>query len=272
MATTLAPLQARGAHRPLSAFTKLTVAGLVGIGILVPLSGIILSGGQVNVQALPITVVSWLLAAVVMGRPVGGWRWSPLLGTIFSGLLLSRSAPKLVYGLSNPGDTVVFALHVIWLPVMLIACLAGIVATVQNYRPALVGQRTPGWLPYVLTAVVALCTGAILVALIPQQNAAAGVGADTLASLPALTTSQLTFDQAEIRVKVGETVALRLDNADNIPHSFNIDAFNVHAPMPSGKSGLALFKPTVPGTYIFYCSIPGHREAGMVGTLIVAPL
>lgn len=24
-----------------------------------------------------------------------------------------------------------------------------------------------------------------------------------------------------------------------------------------------------PGTYEFYCTVPGHREAGMVGTLIV---
>lgn len=27
--------------------------------------------------------------------------------------------------------------------------------------------------------------------------------------------------------------------------------------------------PAAPGTYEFYCSIPGHREAGMKGTLVV---
>lgn len=25
-----------------------------------------------------------------------------------------------------------------------------------------------------------------------------------------------------------------------------------------------------PGTYAFYCSVPGHRDAGMTGTLLVA--
>jgi Copper binding proteins, plastocyanin/azurin family len=34
---------------------------------------------------------------------------------------------------------------------------------------------------------------------------------------------------------------------------------------------LGLFRPTAAGTYTFYCSGPGHCEAGMVGTLIVEP-
>jgi uncharacterized cupredoxin-like copper-binding protein len=41
--------------------------------------------------------------------------------------------------------------------------------------------------------------------------------------------------------------------------------------MAAGKPALALFTPTTTGTYSFYCGVPGHREAGMVGTLIVEP-
>ena len=52
--------------------------------------------------------------------------------------------------------------------------------------------------------------------------------------------------------------------------SFDIDEFNVHAPMPVNKSGLAIFKPAEPGSYTCYCSVPGHRER-MHGTLIVEP-
>jgi uncharacterized cupredoxin-like copper-binding protein len=113
--------------------------------------------------------------------------------------------------------------------------------------------------------------GASLVAAIPQAEAAAGVSPEALAQLPALRTAHYTFDQAELRAKVGQTVALRLENNDAGAHSFDIDAFNIHAPMPAGKIALAFFTPSAPGTYTFYCRIPGHTEAGMVGTLIVEP-
>jgi uncharacterized cupredoxin-like copper-binding protein len=45
--------------------------------------------------------------------------------------------------------------------------------------------------------------------------------------------------------------------------------------MPAGKSSLALLKATRPGTYTFYCGVPGHANQatgeGMVGKLIVTP-
>jgi uncharacterized cupredoxin-like copper-binding protein len=80
-----------------------------------------------------------------------------------------------------------------------------------------------------------------------------------------------SFTPGEIRVRAGETVVLRLDNTDTQGHRFDIDELNVHVLMPVNQPGLAVFTPTTPGSYRFYCDIPGHPEAGMVGTLIVEP-
>jgi uncharacterized cupredoxin-like copper-binding protein len=41
--------------------------------------------------------------------------------------------------------------------------------------------------------------------------------------------------------------------------------------MPGNETALALFRPTESGAYTFYCGVPGHRAAGMVGTLLVVP-
>ncbi len=113
--------------------------------------------------------------------------------------------------------------------------------------------------------------GASLVAAIPPSDATAGVSAKALAQLPALVAGRNSFSQAELHARVGETVALRLENSDTQAHYFDIDTLNVHVSIPTGNPALALFTPTTPGTYTFYCHVPGHREAGMVGTLVVKP-
>ena len=100
---------------------------------------------------------------------------------------------------------------------------------------------------------------------------ASGVSTETLAALPALTAANHQFGQAELHARTGETVALRLENADTAGHSFDIDELGLHVSMPPGEPALALFTAGAPGTYTFYCGVPGHREAGMVGTLIVEP-
>jgi len=84
-------------------------------------------------------------------------------------------------------------------------------------------------------------------------------------------TKDFKFSQPELRVRVGETVTLRLDNEDMLPHSFDVDELDVHAAMPAKDQAVVTFTPTTPGTYTFYCAVPRHREAGMVGTLIVEP-
>jgi heme/copper-type cytochrome/quinol oxidase subunit 2 len=52
---------------------------------------------------------------------------------------------------------------------------------------------------------------------------------------------------------------------------FEVDKFNIYAPALPGEEGLALFKPTQPGTYTFSCAphCPKATGEGMDGTFIV---
>jgi uncharacterized cupredoxin-like copper-binding protein len=113
--------------------------------------------------------------------------------------------------------------------------------------------------------------GAIVVAALPQPPLGLQVEPVALASLPAVGAKDFVFSTDTLQVKPGDTIAIRLDNGDDGPHSFDIDELNVHTLMPSKSTSLSIFKATTPGEYIFYCAVGTHRQAGMVGTLIVAP-
>ena len=172
------------------------------------------------------------------------------------------------FNLTHPAETALFIATLVGLVLLLITVIAGVAALLVGERQATEGPR---WLRGFLIGTAAFTLGASLVATIPPSDVTSGVSAETLARLPALVSGRNTLDQAELRGRVGETVALRLENGDTQTQSFDIDAFNVHVPMPTGSPALALFTPTAPGTYTFYCRIPGHTEAEMVGTLTVAP-
>ena len=91
------------------------------------------------------------------------------------------------------------------------------------------------------------------------------------AALPAVEFRNFEFTQKEIRVKAGEQVALRVVNVDAMPHSFDIDELDVHAPIPANGSGLALFRAGKPGRYLVYCAPHFDKKSGqgMKATLIV---
>lgn len=93
-------------------------------------------------------------------------------------------------------------------------------------------------------------------------------------------TSGLHYYPNQITVKRLQSVELQLINNDNIDHDLeflriphkeaqpNSDSvIHVHA-KPKSTSTLS-FTPILEGVYEFYCTIPGHKEGGMVGTLIV---
>jgi plastocyanin len=82
------------------------------------------------------------------------------------------------------------------------------------------------------------------------------------------------FDPNEIDVSAGEDIAVRLHSEDQT-HDFVIEAegkepeqFVVEA--QGGKTATGGFSIARPGNYTFFCSLPGHRAAGMVGTITVS--
>ncbi len=261
------------ARRPLTPLAALTAAATAALGgVLFYLMGAIFR------ELIPPMVVFGGLSIAVAAVIVFTRRaWTPLLGSLvavlLAAVLIIPAASEIAHSLGNPNDPLFGVLTVLF-PCLAVAFLAGIAATVQRYRWAAAAGAAPSgprWLAPALIALGGLIAGANLVAAIPQKGAAASVSPDVLASLPTLSARGFAFEQPELRVKAGQLVALRLQNGDQAPHSFDVDALGVHAPIPVGQDGVALFRPTAPGTYVFYCAPHFDKETGqgMQGTLIV---
>ena len=101
----------------------------------------------------------------------------------------------------------------------------------------------------------------------PATTGGGAAGATTLA-LQADPTGQLKFVESKLTAKAGE-ITIKLTNASAVPHDVAVDgASGVSDQVQDGGSAeLTVNLPA--GTYQYYCTVPGHRQAGMVGTLTV---
>lgn len=63
-------------------------------------------------------------------------------------------------------------------------------------------------------------------------------------------------------------ITVKMQNKSGTPHDIVIDGKGAGKQVTNG--GVSSFKAKfTPGSYQFYCSVPGHKAAGMVGTLTV---
>ena len=81
----------------------------------------------------------------------------------------------------------------------------------------------------------------------------------------------IVYNNTSLTAQVGQEVTVTLDNVGALEHSFLIDELGVDSGIvAAGASGTLTFTPTTAGTYTFYCNVPGHSDAGMLGELIVS--
>lgn len=81
-----------------------------------------------------------------------------------------------------------------------------------------------------------------------------------------VTSGYLFFKPSTIKAKVNKPVKITFTNTGM--HDFTINELGVKVDL-KGTRGVASFTPTKTGTYTYYCSVAGHKEGGMVGTLVV---
>lgn len=109
-----------------------------------------------------------------------------------------------------------------------------------------------------------------------------GSGTELTINIPP---SQFSYDPSTIIVKRNQKISLILNNNDSIEHDLEIKKiplvettgkhqghgsnsdFHLHA--AAKKQSKLTFTPSLEGTYTFYCTIPGHKESGMFGELVV---
>lgn len=76
-----------------------------------------------------------------------------------------------------------------------------------------------------------------------------------------------------LTVHEGEIVQINLINGEGAEHDVVIDQYAARSDRVLGKgaSSTLSFTADKPGEFVYFCSVAGHREAGMVGRMEVAP-
>ena len=82
-----------------------------------------------------------------------------------------------------------------------------------------------------------------------------------------LEAENMAFSSEELVANAGE-ITVHLDNHDLWWHTFTIDELGVDLQVPMGANQQLTFH-APPGTYRYYCDIPGHDDIGMHGKLVV---
>jgi uncharacterized cupredoxin-like copper-binding protein len=104
----------------------------------------------------------------------------------------------------------------------------------------------------------------------PAASPSSGGGASTSLKLSADPSGSLKFDKSSLSAKSGN-VTIAMDNPADVPHGVAVEGNGLNkvgATVNKGGKSTVTVK-LKPGSYTFYCPVPGHRQAGMQGKLTV---
>ncbi|HEY6570716.1 MAG TPA: cupredoxin domain-containing protein [Candidatus Limnocylindrales bacterium] len=173
------------------------------------------------------------------------------------------------YALAHPADALTFVTTLVVLVAGALVVVGSLTAwlEVRRQRP-LWEQR--GRAGFVAAGLAGLVAGACVTSVVAASAAPVGVALDQPpATTVALTARDTKFLETGLEARSGDVLGVFVTNKDGFAHSFDVDALGIHVPLPADSTTFVAVKPVGAGQLPFYCAVPGHQDAGMVGAISV---
>jgi plastocyanin len=101
---------------------------------------------------------------------------------------------------------------------------------------------------------------------VPAASSQAAVAKNGVLSIDADPNGQLLFTASKATAPAGK-ITIKFANTSGVPHNIAITGKGKTPITPKG--GGSFTANFAPGTYTYFCEVPGHEQAGMKGTLTV---
>lgn len=214
---------------------------------------------------LGLFVAGAAMATFLPSAPRRRWPWIGFL--IPPILFLLLNAPFVPFALGHPTDIAFTAI----MP-LVVGSIVLLWAGVTAYREA--GPeptpRTGARARWLVAAVAGGTAAAFVTSLVAASS---GGGGAALVAVPTVTGTEVAegtkYLTTAYSMSASDVLGLFVENKDSSLHTFDIDSLNLHVQVPANSTVAIAIKPTGAGPLEFYCAVPGHKEAGMVGTIEV---
>ena len=104
----------------------------------------------------------------------------------------------------------------------------------------------------------------------PASTPAAAAGKGQVIHLSADPGGALRFTRSTLTAKAGKvTLIMKNPSSAGMDHGIAIEGSGTGATVSPGSTS-TVTATLKKGTYTYYCPVPGHKQAGMVGTLTVS--